>query len=208
MHLSGTLLRRRANAQGGPVESPGTTIRQLPSTPYSSLGQVCGLATSDSDVAAHRASRIHQDTAKGRRTFVSCALILMELAAADGALSTIVSIQNSLLVSALLRVEGQEQIARFLPDLIAGRTIGAFALTEPDAGSGATAVRSRTAHSAPRPGTGRSSRRGRHRSAAGRHAHRGMRDQLHLRPHERKAGIPSQSACLINTSITRPPSHS
>jgi alkylation response protein AidB-like acyl-CoA dehydrogenase len=72
---------------------------------------------------------------------VSYALALMELAAADGALSTIVSIQNSIMVGGLLKDANEAQKARFLPDLIAGRTIGAFALTEADAGSDASAVR-------------------------------------------------------------------
>jgi len=74
---------------------------------------------------------------------VSYALALMEVAAADGALSTIVSIQNSILVSGLLRDGSEAQKRRFLPDLIAGRTIGAFALTEADAGSDAAALRTR-----------------------------------------------------------------
>jgi len=74
---------------------------------------------------------------------VSYALALMEVAAADGALSTIVSIQNSILVSGLLKDGSEAQKARFLPDLIAGRMIGAFALTEADAGSDASAVRTR-----------------------------------------------------------------
>ncbi|WP_176598546.1 acyl-CoA dehydrogenase family protein [Sphingobium sp. 15-1] len=74
---------------------------------------------------------------------VSYALSLMELAAADGALSTIVSIQNSILVSGLLKDGSAEQKSRFLPDLIGGRTIGAFALTEADAGSDASAIRTR-----------------------------------------------------------------
>jgi alkylation response protein AidB-like acyl-CoA dehydrogenase len=74
---------------------------------------------------------------------VSYALALMEIAAADGALSTIVSIQNSILVSGLLKDGNDAQKARFLPDLIGGRTIGAFALTEADAGSDASAVRTR-----------------------------------------------------------------
>jgi alkylation response protein AidB-like acyl-CoA dehydrogenase len=75
--------------------------------------------------------------------YVSYALALMEIAAADGALSTILSIQNSLIVSALLKEGSPEQQARFLPDLIAGRMIGAFALTESDAGSDAAAIRTR-----------------------------------------------------------------
>ncbi len=75
--------------------------------------------------------------------YVSYALALMEIAAADGALSTIISIQNSLIVSCLLKDGTAEQQARFLPDLIAGRMVGAFALTEADAGSDAAAMRSR-----------------------------------------------------------------
>lgn len=75
--------------------------------------------------------------------YVTYSLALMEIAAADGALSTIVSIQNSLIVSALLKGGTAEQKKRFLPDLIAGKTIGAFALTEADAGSDAAAMRCR-----------------------------------------------------------------
>jgi len=74
---------------------------------------------------------------------VSYALALIEIAAADGALSTIVSIQNSIMVGGLLKDGTPEQRERFLPDLIAGRTIGAFALTEADAGSDASAIRTR-----------------------------------------------------------------
>lgn len=75
--------------------------------------------------------------------YVSYALALMEIAAADGALSTIISIQNSLIVAAILKDGTPEQQARFLPDLIAGRMLGAFALTETDAGSDAAALRTR-----------------------------------------------------------------
>jgi alkylation response protein AidB-like acyl-CoA dehydrogenase len=75
--------------------------------------------------------------------YISYALALMELAAGDGALSTIMSIQNSLIVSALVKLGTAEQQARFLPDLVAGRMIGAFALTEADAGSDAAAIRTR-----------------------------------------------------------------
>ncbi|MBO9669604.1 MAG: acyl-CoA dehydrogenase family protein [Sphingobium sp.] len=74
---------------------------------------------------------------------VSYALALIEIGAADGALSTIMSVQNSLVISGLLREGSDEQKARFLPDLIAGRSIGAFALTEENAGSDASAIRTR-----------------------------------------------------------------
>ena len=75
--------------------------------------------------------------------YVSYALALMEIAAADGALSTILSIQNSIIVSGLLKDGTPAQQARFLPPLISGRCIGAFALTETDAGSDAAAIRTR-----------------------------------------------------------------
>lgn len=75
--------------------------------------------------------------------FISYALSLIEIAAADGALSTILSIQNSLIVSSLIKDASPAQQERFLPDLIAGRMIGAFALTEADAGSDAAAMRTR-----------------------------------------------------------------
>ena len=75
--------------------------------------------------------------------YVSYALALIEVAAADGALSTIVSIQNSIMVAGLLKDGTTEQRERFLPELIAGRLIGPFALTEADAGSDASAIRTR-----------------------------------------------------------------
>lgn len=72
---------------------------------------------------------------------VTYALALMEIAAADGALSTILSIQNSIVISGILKDGTEEQKKRFLPDLTSGRAVGAFALTEPDAGSDAAALR-------------------------------------------------------------------
>jgi alkylation response protein AidB-like acyl-CoA dehydrogenase len=75
--------------------------------------------------------------------YVSYALALIEVAAGDGALSTILSIQNSLIVSALLKLGTPDQQARFLPQLISGSMLGAFALTETDAGSDAAAIRTR-----------------------------------------------------------------
>jgi alkylation response protein AidB-like acyl-CoA dehydrogenase len=75
--------------------------------------------------------------------YVSYAAALIEIAAADGALSTILSIQNSLIVSALLKDATPQQQERFLPALASGHMIGAFALTETDAGSDASAIRTR-----------------------------------------------------------------
>lgn len=74
---------------------------------------------------------------------VSYAVALIELAAADGALSTIISVQNSLVVAGLVKYGSKAQIEKFLPGLLDGRCIGAFGLTEADAGSDASAIRSR-----------------------------------------------------------------
>jgi alkylation response protein AidB-like acyl-CoA dehydrogenase len=75
--------------------------------------------------------------------YVSYAAALIEIGAADGALSTILSIQNSLIVSGLLKDGTPQQQERFLPALASGRMIGAFALSEADAGSDAAAIRTR-----------------------------------------------------------------
>jgi len=77
--------------------------------------------------------------------YVSYALAIIEIAAADGALSTILSIQNSLVIPALLKDGSEEQKRKFLPKLIDGSLIGSFALTEADAGSDASAIRTRAA---------------------------------------------------------------
>jgi len=74
---------------------------------------------------------------------VSYALALMELAAGDGGLSTIVSVHNAPVVAAVLGHGSAEQKRRFLPALCSGERIGAFALTESGAGSDAGAIASR-----------------------------------------------------------------
>src|SRR5712671_1092818 len=75
--------------------------------------------------------------------YVSYAAALIELAAADGALSTIVSIQNGIIIPGILKDGSSAQQQRFLPSLIGGQSIGAFALTEAAAGSDAAAIRTR-----------------------------------------------------------------
>lgn len=57
--------------------------------------------------------------------YVSYALPPVEIAAADGALSTVSSIRNGLIVSGLLKDGTPAQQAKFLPSLISGRMIGA-----------------------------------------------------------------------------------
>ena len=75
--------------------------------------------------------------------YVSYALALQELAYADGGLSTVISVHNAPVNAAILRDGSEAQKQRFLPELCAGRCVGSFALTEPEAGSDASALRTR-----------------------------------------------------------------
>ncbi len=75
--------------------------------------------------------------------YVSYALALIEIAVGDGAVSTIMSVNNAP-VCAILQSVGSETLKqRYLRPLAAGETIGAFALTEPQAGSDAANVQTR-----------------------------------------------------------------
>ncbi|MGK6316436.1 acyl-CoA dehydrogenase family protein [Neorhizobium sp. DT-125] len=74
---------------------------------------------------------------------VAYALALEEIAAGDGACSTIVSVHSSVACAPILRFGTDEQKSRFLPKLASGKWIGGFALTEPQAGSDASALRTR-----------------------------------------------------------------
>ena len=74
---------------------------------------------------------------------VAYALALEEIAAAEGATSTILSVHSSVGCVPILRFGTEEQKARFLPKMAAGEWIGGFALTEPQAGSDASAIRTR-----------------------------------------------------------------
>ena len=73
--------------------------------------------------------------------YVSYALALMEVAAGDGGLSTLMSVNNAPVCAILESIGSPEQRARYLRPLATGTMIGAFALTEPQAGSDASALR-------------------------------------------------------------------
>lgn len=74
---------------------------------------------------------------------VSYALALMEVAAGDGSCSTIMSVHNSVACMPILRFGTTEQKERFLKPLARGEQLGAFCLTEPQAGSDAAALKTR-----------------------------------------------------------------
>ena len=74
---------------------------------------------------------------------VSLALALEEVAAGDGACSTMLSVQNSVVCGPLNAFGTDAQKERWLRPLAAGEKLGCFCLTEPHVGSDASAIRTR-----------------------------------------------------------------
>ncbi len=74
---------------------------------------------------------------------VSYVLALEEIAAGCGALSTLMSVNNSPVAAAVNAYGTPEQKRQFLVPLAQGKVIGAFCLTEPQAGSDASALKTR-----------------------------------------------------------------
>jgi butyryl-CoA dehydrogenase len=74
---------------------------------------------------------------------VGYALALEEIAAGDGATSTILSVQNSVGCMPILQYGSEEQKQRFLVPLARGEQLACFCLTEPQAGSDAAALKTR-----------------------------------------------------------------
>lgn len=66
---------------------------------------------------------------------VSYGLVCAELESVDSSWRTFVSVQGSLVMSAISQYGSEEQKSFWLPQLAAGEKIGAFALTEPHGGS-------------------------------------------------------------------------
>ena len=74
---------------------------------------------------------------------VAYALAVEEIAAGDGSVSTIMSVHNSVGCMPISHFGSTEQKERFLRPMARGEMLGAFCLTEPQAGSDASAIRSR-----------------------------------------------------------------
>jgi alkylation response protein AidB-like acyl-CoA dehydrogenase len=74
---------------------------------------------------------------------VAYACVLEEIAAGDGACSTILSVHNSVGCGPIVKFGTEDQKQRFLPKLASGEWVGGFALTEPQAGSDAASLLTR-----------------------------------------------------------------
>ncbi|MFL5858125.1 MAG: acyl-CoA dehydrogenase family protein [Solirubrobacteraceae bacterium] len=75
--------------------------------------------------------------------YLTYGLIVEEVGRGDSAMRTVISVQTSLVCSAILRWGTDEQKQRYLPKLCSGEWLGCFGLTEPDTGSDAANQRTR-----------------------------------------------------------------
>jgi butyryl-CoA dehydrogenase len=85
------------------------------------------------------------DEAYGGRNldYIGYGLIVQEIGRADSSARTVVSVQTSLVGSAIEKWATIEQKERWLPGLCSGEGLGCFGLTEPDTGSDAANLRTR-----------------------------------------------------------------
>jgi alkylation response protein AidB-like acyl-CoA dehydrogenase len=72
---------------------------------------------------------------------ISYGLIMQEIERGDSGIRSLVSVQGSLVMYPIYTFGTEEQKRKYLPDLASGRKIGAFCLSEPEAGSDATSQR-------------------------------------------------------------------
>ena len=88
--------------------------------------------------------------------FTSLCIAIEELGRVDQSIGITLSAGVGLGINPILTYGSQEQKERFLPDLVAGRTLAGFGLTEPDAGSDAGATRTKAVlDNGPAPGSAR-----------------------------------------------------
>ncbi|KAF1071831.1 acyl-CoA dehydrogenase [Variovorax paradoxus] len=73
--------------------------------------------------------------------YLTLALVLEEIAAGDGGTSTAISVTNCPVNAILMRYGNAQQKKQWLEPLAQGRMLGAFCLTEPQAGSDASSLR-------------------------------------------------------------------
>lgn len=74
---------------------------------------------------------------------VSFVVVLEEIAAADAAHSTIVSVNNSLYCNGILQFGTERQRREFVTPVASGKAVGCYGLTEPQSGSDAASMRTR-----------------------------------------------------------------
>jgi alkylation response protein AidB-like acyl-CoA dehydrogenase len=79
---------------------------------------------------------------------IAYVLAMIEIAAADAATSTVMSVNNSLFCNGILKHGNEEQKQKYVRAIASGEAIGAYALTEPQSGSDASAMHTRATRNA------------------------------------------------------------
>lgn len=67
--------------------------------------------------------------------YLTNAMLVEEMSKVSATVAGIISVHTSLTATGIYQVGTEEQKEKYLPDLLSGRKIGAFSLTEPNAGS-------------------------------------------------------------------------
>jgi len=75
--------------------------------------------------------------------YITYGLVVEEIGRGCSAMRTVISVQTSLVCSAILRWGTEEQKQHYLPQLTSGEWLGCFGLTEPDTGSDAANQKTR-----------------------------------------------------------------
>jgi len=71
---------------------------------------------------------------------VSYSIVIEEISKISGSIGLGVTVHNGVCLSPILKFGTPDQIKQFAPDLISGKKIGGFTVTEPNAGSDASAI--------------------------------------------------------------------
>jgi alkylation response protein AidB-like acyl-CoA dehydrogenase len=131
-----TLIRDSARAFAQEKLLPGAAERDRTcEPPLDLLREMGGLGFMGMTVA--------EDWGGAGADYVSYVLAMEEIAAGDGAVSTIMSVNNAPDCLAIERFGTDEQKEQWLKPLAKGEMLGAFALTEPQAGSDASDLKTR-----------------------------------------------------------------
>jgi len=86
---------------------------------------------------------VSSDYGGAEASYVAYGLIAREVERVDSGYRSMMSVQSSLVIHPINAYGSEEQRQAYLPDLIAGRKIGCFGLTEPDAGSDPAGMKTR-----------------------------------------------------------------
>jgi butyryl-CoA dehydrogenase len=126
------MLRDFAREQLAPKAAEWDRTSHFPREELRALGElgVCGMV-------------VPEEWGGAGLDYVSLALALEEIAAGDGATSTIISVQNSVVCGPINAFGTDAQKEKYLRKLASGEWLGCFCLTEPHVGSDAAAIRTK-----------------------------------------------------------------